>query len=257
MLRLSFVTGTEPGKWFDRYRAHCDSDLVTIPSDDPMELLLDVEKPDHVDLVLTRLPDARIGRRIRGLHVVELYKETVGVAVPKDHTLTLAEEVIFPDIVDEKVLYCWDGKKLPDVAAIREHLRVVAANVGIVIAPRPILKVLSKKEVVPVALDEVLQRPEPVDPDHFIDRYEGETLKFPITQSTIALVWRKKDDCDAIQDFVGIAKGRTPRSTRSSGAKREQKSTANKKPNNKQTPKKAAKAPGRRRSRGTRGQGKR
>ena len=34
--------------------------------------------------------------------------------------------------------------------------------------------------------------------------------------TTIALVWRKTDDSEAIQDFVGIAKGRTPQSTRGS-----------------------------------------
>jgi len=45
----------------------------------------------------------------------------------------------------------------------------------------------------------------------------------PATQ--IALVWRKVDDSDAVQDFVGVTKGRTVRSSRGkahprSGAKR-------------------------------------
>ena len=40
----------------------------------------------------------------------------------------------------------------------------------------------------------------------------------PVTE--IALVWRKEHDGEAIQDFVGIAKGRTARSSRQEKPKR-------------------------------------
>ena len=80
---------------------------------------------------------------------------------------------------------------------MREALQVVAANVGIAIAPLPLLKILSKKQVVPLAL-------------------KGSEV--PVTE--IALVWRKAEDSEAIQDFVGIAKGRTARSSRQEKPKR-------------------------------------
>ena len=70
---------------------------------------------------------------------------------------------------------------------------MVAAGVGVVIAPRPVLKLLSGKKIV---------------------HREYRNPTYPAT--TIALVWRKTDDSEAIQDFVGIAKGRTPQSTRGS-----------------------------------------
>ena len=80
-----------------------------------------------------------------------------------------------------------------DISAIREHLGVVAAGVGAVIAPRPVIKLLSGKKIA---------------------HREYQNPNYPPT--TIALVWRKADDSEAIQDFVGIVKGRTPQSTRGS-----------------------------------------
>ena len=68
---------------------------------------------------------------------------------------------------------------------------------GIVIAPRPLLKVLSKKQVVPLELK---------DPQ--------------VPQTEIALVWLKENDSEAIQDFVGIAKGRTLNSSRHEAPKK-------------------------------------
>ena len=88
---------------------------------------------------------------------------------------------------------------------------MVAAGVGAVIAPRPVIKLLSGKKIA---------------------HREYRNPTYPPT--TIALVWRKADDCEAIQDFVGIAKGRTPQSTRGS-------QPANAKPAGKST-RKSAKA---------------
>ena len=123
------------------------------------------------------------------MHVVRLYDEQPGIALPVDHTLTLLEQVGETDIVGELIHY--QGSS--DIPAIREHLGVVAAGVGVVIAPRPVLKLLSGKKIV---------------------HREYRNPAYPST--TIALVWRKTDDSEAIQDFVGIAKGRTPQSTRGS-----------------------------------------
>lgn len=76
-----------------------------------------------------------------------------------------------------------------DAAAVRDALQIVAANVGVVIAPRPLLKVLSKKLV------------------------EHRDIKGG-TETSIALVWKKDEDSEEIQDFVGIARGRTRNSSR-------------------------------------------
>lgn len=184
MLTLSFVTGTEPGKWFTRFRQRTHhGGLATIDSDDALGELLSGE----ADLALTRLPDARIDDE---LHVVELYRETPGIAFPKDYFLAAAEKAVQPEELEGEIIN-WQVPESGeiDTAAVRDALQIVAANVGVVIAPRPLLKVLSRKLV-----------------EH--RAYAG------APDTAIALVWKKSNDTGAIQDFVGIARGRTANSSR-------------------------------------------
>lgn len=192
MLRLVFSTGTEPGKWFRRYRdSHPPESLETLDADDAMEVLLAHE----ADLALTRLPDSRVDD---SFHVVRLYEEVPGIAVPKDSVYAEVGEDITPDdVAGEIVNYRIAQDGSVDVPALRTALQVVAANVGVAIAPRPLLKVLSKKQVVALGLE---------DPS--------------VARTEIALVWRRADDGDEIQDFVGVAKGRTRNSSRNTAEKR-------------------------------------
>lgn len=176
MLTIAFATGTAPGKWFRRYEELTGTRLSTIPSDDPFS--------EPCDLALIRLPDARVGEEH---HVVRLYDEAAGVAVPKDSEIDPAYAE------GEIVNYRFDPAENPATAAeaLRAALQVVAANVGVAFAPLPLLKALSKKQVQALP-------------------YPGES---PATE--VALVWLKKRDDEDIQDFVGVAKGRTVRSSRS------------------------------------------
>lgn len=202
MLKLAFATGTEPGKWFDRFRrftAHGGIDARD--ADDAVaRLLLPADDPDHAEVALARLPVTAGGDpRLRAstsddFFVVRLYEEEPGIAVPKESVYAEVGEAVQPgDVAEEHVNYRLGADGMVDVDAVRAGLQVVAANVGVVIAPRPLLKVLSKKLVVPLGFLE-----------------EPDTL--PRTE--IALVWRKAADREAIQDFVGIAKGRTAASSR-------------------------------------------
>ena len=189
MLTIAFVTGTEPGKWFRRYEELTGSRLETVPSDDPFVLV-----GKQATAALVRLPDERVTDEH---HVVRLYEEAAGVAVPKDSVYAEVGEVTREDLADEIVNF--DGQSPID--DLRSALQVVAANVGVAYAPLPLLKNLARKQIKALEL-------------------AGEV---PATQ--IALVWRKADDSDAVQDFVGVTKGRTVRSSRGkahprSGAKR-------------------------------------
>ena len=191
MLTIAFVTGTEPGKWFRRYEELTRSRLETVPSDDPFVLV-----GKQATAALVRLPDERVTDEH---HVVRLYDEAAGVAVPKDSVYAEVGEVTREDLADEIVNF--DGQSPID--DLRSALQVVAANVGVAYAPLPLLKNLARKQIKALEL-------------------AGEE---PATQ--IALVWRKVDDSDAVQDFVGVTKGRTVRSSRGkshprSGAKRAQ-----------------------------------
>ncbi|ANE03620.1 LysR family transcriptional regulator substrate-binding protein [Corynebacterium crudilactis] len=184
MLTLSFITGTEPGKWFTRFRDRTHHGrFETIDSDDALGEML----AGQAQLALSRLPDARIDD---SLHVVKLYEESPGIAFPKDFFLSAEEGAVDPAELDGEIIN-WqmpDSGEV-DTAAVRDALQIVAANVGVVIAPRPLLKVLSKKLV------------------------EHRELKGGI-ETTIALVWKKDEDSEEIQDFVGIARGRTRNSSR-------------------------------------------
>ena len=182
MLTIAFVTGTEPGKWFRRYAQMSGEDPATLPSDDPFPLV-----GKDADAALVRLPDERVTDEY---HVVRLYEEAWGVAVPKDSDYAEVGEVDRGDLAEEIVNFEYAEQPLID--DLRTALSVVAANVGIAYGPLPLLKTLAKKQIKAL----------PIDPG------EG------VNTTTVALVWRKSDDCDAIQDFVGITKGRTPRSSR-------------------------------------------
>ena len=141
---------------------------MTADADDAMATLLAQE----ADLALTRLPDPRVDD---SFHVVRLYEEAPGIAVPKDSVYAEVGEDITPeDVAEEIVNYRIAQDGSVDVPALRTALQVVAANVGVAIAPRPLLKV----------------------------------------------VWRRADDGDEIQDFVGVAKGRTRNSSRNVAEKR-------------------------------------
>ncbi|MDO5668562.1 MAG: LysR family transcriptional regulator [Corynebacterium sp.] len=188
-MRLSFVTGTEPDKWFTRFRDRTTHRLTVMDAVDPLAELIDA----RVDLALVRLPDARLSD---SHHVVVLYSEAPGIAVPKDHELTLLEEIGPADIEGEIINYAPPESGEVDVEAVRAGLQVVAANVGVLIAPRPLIKVLSRRQIA-----------------H--RDYLGE-----VPATDIALVWDKEKDSGAIQDFVGIAKGRTPNSSRQAAPKR-------------------------------------
>ena len=189
MLTIAFATGTEPGKWFRRFEELTGSRLETMPADDPFVLV-----GKQATAALVRLPDERVTDEH---HVVRLYEEAAGVAVPKDSVYAEVGEVTREDLADEIVNF--DGQSPID--DLRSALQVVAANVGVAFAPLPLLKNLARKQIKALQL-------------------AGEE---PATQ--IALVWRRADDSDAVQDFVGVTKGRTVRSSRGnahprSGAKR-------------------------------------
>lgn len=185
-LTIAFIKGTAPGKWFARFNERTDyPDLITLESDDAFGALLD----GRATAALVRLPDPRLSDSglTEAFHKVDLYEEQPGITVPKESELTLLDVISRADIAGEIVNY--EPADTVDIQAVRDAVQVVAANVGVVIAPRPLLRSISSKQT--------------------------ENRPFSDAAATqISLVWRKADDCDMIQDFVGITKGRTVNSSR-------------------------------------------
>lgn len=197
MLTLSFAVGCEPGKWQRRFAATPGApELDARACADPVACVLD----GTAVLGLVRLPDPRVAAAAAELHKVELYDEEPGVAVPRESIFAEAADPVVAADLDGEVIHARpaeDGRV--DTDEVAQMLSVVGANVGVVLGPRPLLTVLAKRQVLALAL---------ADP---------EALGVPRTR--IALIWKKSNDSEAVQDFVGITKGRLPSSSRSRSAR--------------------------------------
>ncbi|WP_151548862.1 MULTISPECIES: LysR family transcriptional regulator [Corynebacterium] len=194
-LVISYVKGTAPGKWFARMRERTD---ISFRSFESYDALADVASGEAT-VALARLVDATPPASLDPYHVVILYEEQPGIAVPVDSELTLLDEIDAEDIAEEIItITAPDEQGVVDVAAVKQALDVVGANVGVARAPRPLLRSFNVKSCA------------------HRDFRGGDPTK-------IAVIWKKEDDCEEIQEFIGITRGRTPRSTRQDSAAGEQK----------------------------------
>lgn len=206
-LAIAFIKGTAPSKWFDRFNERTDyPDLVTMESDDAFGALID----GRATAALIRLPESRLSD---DFHKVDLYEEQPGICLPKDNELTLLEKISRADIAGEIINY--EPGETVDIQAVRDNVQVVAANVGVVIAPRPLLRSISSKQTT----------------------HREFTDGVP---TQISLVWRKDDDNQMIQDFVGITKGRTANSSRQAAPAKKKSATKKTAPKRKPMVKKKA-----------------
>lgn len=189
-LRVAFVPGVVPTKWFRRWNERMDTPLVEIPHDDPAQLVASGE----ADMALVRTPVESADE----LHEVMLYDEARGIATSKDHVLSVTaefDEVSPGDLEGDVVLLT-----STDPNEVREMLPVVASGAGVLFAPRPMLRVLGGRGV--------------------IDRTIADDTAADLPATAIRLIWLRERDDEVTQEFVGIVKGRRATSTRSSGAVR-------------------------------------
>ena len=201
-LKVVFVPGLLPDKWFRRFDerhggASRDSNrrvrIASAVADDPLPYVLH----GKADVAFVRMDDRGREGVVKdaeasgqSIHLIELYEEQPGVAVPKDNAIALFPQVSSHDLEDEKIMWAPQPPHFRvDIAGVRAALEVVAANVGVVIAPRPLLRVINKRGVKDVALSDAR-----------------------LTQ--LAMVWLQSRDDRDIQNFVGIVRGRTARSSR-------------------------------------------
>ncbi|MGJ4085231.1 substrate-binding domain-containing protein [Corynebacterium macclintockiae] len=194
-LKVVFSTGVQPDKWFRRFDERTPGwKVASAGTDDPLAYV----RAGQADVALVRLP-AEGYERPADMHEVALYEEQTGVAAPKDHPAKVMEAIDYSELVDEKLMYVTPANGWDDIAALREALQVVAANVGIAIAPRPLLRGINQGGVV------------------HRDLFGIDATTCPRTR--VALMWRVESDNDVIQDFVGICKGRTAGSSRQAASR--------------------------------------
>jgi DNA-binding transcriptional LysR family regulator len=111
---------------------------------------------------------------------IRLYEELAVVVAPKDHAVTAFDSLSAADLAEETVL-AYDDDSAASVAEL------VGANVGVAIMPQSVARAVSRKDVV-------------------VRPYTG-------GESTeVSLVWSEKSD--AVEELIGIVRGRTANSSR-------------------------------------------
>ncbi len=149
--------------------------------------LAEVAQPDQrlalvegrVDMCFVRLPvDSD------GLHLIPLYEEVPVVVVGKDHPVSLFEEVSLADLSEENVL---------DDVDPADAFDLVAGGAGVILVPHSIARSHSRRDLV--------YRP-------VIDA----------APTRIGLAWPVDGASELVEDFIGIVRGRTVNSSRTSAA---------------------------------------
>ena len=190
VLRVGFVPGVTPDKWARSWRERRDGvrlELVPLAADDAEQAV----RSERVDMALARLPVDR-----ENLHQVRLYDEIAVVVTSREHPVAAYEEGDLADLSGEQFIGgpppgCTpevdqlDFPPMPDGAAVD----VAAAGSAVVILPMSVARLYHRKDAV--------HRP---------------VRDLPPT--TIALIWLAGRDNETTQAFVGVVRGRTPRSSR-------------------------------------------
>ncbi|GAA1491371.1 LysR substrate-binding domain-containing protein [Brachybacterium sacelli] len=177
VLRVGFVPGVEPDRFVRRWRAGrrpAMLDTVPVPVSTQREALAHGE----VDMCFVRLPLPS-----EDLHLVPLWEERPAIVVSAENVLSLYEELSETELAQETEI----PTAGPDDAA--EQVAVVASGVGYTRLPLSLARLHHRKDVVHRPLTDA-------DP------------------TRIALAWPRADDDELRQEFVGVVRGRTPRSSR-------------------------------------------
>ncbi len=187
-LRVGFIPGVEPDVFARRWRtdpARCELELLPLEAQAPEEALAS----GAIDMVFARLPwressrgDAPVLAR-EDVHAVPLWEERPVAVVAKDNPLSLAEELTEADLEGEYEF------SLEECGGAKGAVQTVAAGHGYAVMPMSLARLHARKDVT--------HRP--------LAERDG---------TRIALVWPKDADDDVRQEFQGVVRGRTARSSR-------------------------------------------
>lgn len=175
---VGFVPGVTLTKWsraWSERRPDTPLELVEVDAADPLAAFAD----GRVDMVLARLP-----LDTTGLSAIPLYEERAVAVVSKEHALAALapdEEATLADLADEA---------RHDLAlSPADAVAVVAAGSGVAVLPQSLARLHAQKATT----------------YRFVSDAPG---------TTIALLWPADRDDDDTDDFVGVVRGRTARSSR-------------------------------------------
>jgi len=171
---VAIVAGVTPDKWVRRWTERFPSR--------PLEVVLVPDEDQsavlhdgRAQMGFVRLPIDR-----EGLHLIPLWTEVQVAVLSKDHPLAEFDALERADLADDLVL---------EDMAPRTAVETVAAGTGVVFLPMSVARVHHRKDVRAVPVTD-------------------------LAETQVGLAWRTADDDPGIEEFVGIVRGRTERSSR-------------------------------------------
>lgn len=193
VFRLAYVPGATPAKWVRIWNERFPGtplELTPVEAHEAQELL----RSGGADAGLVRLP---VDRDV--FSAIPLYTEATVAVVPKDHLITAVEEISVEDLAEEVVLHPLDdvlGWERPPgeeaferPATTADAVELVAANIGVLVVPQSLARLHHRRDL---TYRTVADAP----------------------QSEVALAWPQDATTDAVDDFIGVVRGRTANSTR-------------------------------------------
>ncbi|WP_327143677.1 LysR family transcriptional regulator [Nocardia sp. NBC_01327] len=177
-LRVGFVPGVTVTKWDRIWRERFPEipvEMIPVPMREQDVALRD----GRVDMCFVRLPIDR-----DGISAIPLYRELPVVVVPKDHPLSVFDQVSMAELTEERMQ---DATDLDEAAMTME---LVAAVSGAAIVPHSIARLHSRKDLV----------------------YRTMT---GVPETEIVLAWPDAQTTELVEEFVGVVRGRSARSSRS------------------------------------------
>ena len=199
LFTVAFVPGVTLAKW-SKVWAERRPDLPLGFAPTPEDSQVRVLHEGTAEVSFVRLPVDNAG-----LSVIPLYSEIPVVVLPKEHDLAKTESVTVAELAGEYLLQDPDSvpewrdvadeiregtrRPLPDIRTGDDAAELVAAAVGIVIVPQSVARLHSRKDVVAVPVTDV-------------------------AESRIALAWLEENTTADVEEFIGVVRGRTARSSR-------------------------------------------
>ena len=196
--RIALVPGVNPDRWLRVWQQRLPDvpvELVHTSTAEAVPLL----RAGAADVALVRLP--AVGD---DLSTIPLYTEATVVIVPKDHVVTVVDELDAADLDDETLVVPLDdqlhwtdppgtpfgGDPVPTTA---DAVELVAAGVGVLVLPHSLGRLHQRR-----GLTARVVRDAP--------------------GSAVGLAWVTDRYDDLTEEFIGIVRGRTATSSRGRGA---------------------------------------
>jgi hypothetical protein len=213
MLSIAFVPGVTLTKWTRAWdERHPGSRLQVSPTDDAVAAVLD----GSADVGFVRLPIAE--DETARLNIIRLYSEVPVAVLPKEHPLAQEDSIRLAALADDAVptddTVPINNTVLEVTTTVKDAVELVAAGAGVLLVPQSVARLYGRKDVVAVPITDA---PETTIALIWLAESSGAGRLDPgqtNTGQTNTGQTNTGQTGAAIEDFVGIVRGRSARRSR-------------------------------------------